>query len=181
MTQEKKEHKKEEQKEKPQAVVETVDDRKKVEETEKEAKENYNKWLYARAELENFKKRVQKEKEDLLKYGHERFGREVLHIVDALERALSHVTLESGKGVGLEEGIRLTLKQSLAILNQFGIRPIESLGKKFDPKFHQAIAEEVREGEEEIVVLEHQKGYFMHDRVLRPAHVVVSKKKEEKK
>lgn len=157
--------------------TEAIDYKAKFEQTEKEAKENYNKWLYLKADFENFKKRIYKEQAEFLKYGYERFARELLHVVDSLEWGLSHA---KGYPHGLEEGFRLTLKQCFSIFAQFGITPIESVGKKFDPKFHEAVAEEeVVESEPLMIIREHRKGYLFHDRLLRAAQVIVAKQKEQ--
>lgn len=150
--------------------TETIDYKTKFEEA-------YNKLLYLRADFENFKKRIYKEQAEFLKYGHERFARELLHVVDSIEWGLSHA---KGDPQGLEEGFRLTLKQCLSVFTQFGITPIESIGKKFDPKFHEAVAEEeVAEGEPLTIIREHRKGYLLHDRLLRAAQVIVAKRKEQ--
>lgn len=157
--------------------TEVIDYKTKFEQVEKEAKENYNKWLYLRADFENFKKRIYKEQAEFLKYGHERFARELLHVIDSIEWGLSHA---KGEPQGLEEGFRLTLKQCLSVFAQFGIIPIESVGKKFDPKFHEAVAEEeAAEGASLMIIREHRKGYLLHDRLLRAAQVIVAKRKEE--
>ncbi|HBQ21750.1 MAG: nucleotide exchange factor GrpE [Deltaproteobacteria bacterium GWA2_38_16] len=151
--------------------------KKKQEEAQKEAKENYNKWLYLYADFENYKKRIVKEKADLIKYGNEVLARELLEVMDSLEKALSHAT-GSNDLKGFEDGIRLTLKQFGTVLAKFGISSIESMGKKFDPHFHEAVLEKEKENVETgTVIEEHQKGYLYHDRLLRVAKVVVAKKK----
>jgi len=153
------------------------DFKKKFEEAQKEAKDNYNKWLYLYADFENYKKRVHKEKLDLLKYGNEGLAYELLEVIDSLEKALSHANEKNGVK-GLEEGIRLTMKQFLNVLEKFGVKPIQSMGTKFDPKFHEAVGEEEKEGQEPgTIVGETQKGYTLHDRLLRAARVIVAKKK----
>ena len=145
----------------------------------KEAQENYEKWLYSRAELENFKKRAHKEKITIVKYGHEHFARELLGITDALEQALLHAHQSKEKmNNNIEQGVQLTLNQFRNVFAQFGIVPIESVGKKFDPNFHQAEAEEAFEGYEPgIIIRENRKGYLLYDRLLRAAHVIVAKQK----
>lgn len=151
---------------------------KKYEEATKEAKENYNKWLYLYADFENYKKRIFKEKAEFAKYGQENLAREILEGVDTLEKALSHAPgFEAHKG--FEEGIKLTLKQFLSALEKFGIIPIQSMGEKFDPVFHEAVSEEEKEDVESGTVIEEvQKGYKLHDRILRVARVVVAKNKK---
>lgn len=164
----------------PPAEKKEEDFKKEFEDAQKEAKENYNKWLYLYADFENYKKRIHKEKLDLLKYGNEGLAYELLEVVDSLEKALSHTPLKNGVK-GLEEGIKLTIKQFLGVFEKFGIKSIQSVGTKFDPKFHEAVGEEEKEGQVPgIVVGETQKGYVLHDRLLRAARVIVAKKKDQK-
>jgi len=146
-----------------------------LEAAQKEAKENFNKYLYLRAEFENFKKRVQKEELHHIQYGIESFARDVLDAVDNLERSLQFVKDDKDS---LVQGIQLTLKQLHQIFDKFGIRPIESLGKKFDPNFHEAVDEKESDKEHGTILLENRKGYMLRDRLLRSAHVVVSKKQK---
>lgn len=178
----KQEVKKEEkiQKETPESPVKEEDFKKKYETASREAKENYNKWLYLYADFENYKKRILKEKADLLKYGNEVLVKELLAVIDALETALTH-TKDFNAVKGLEEGIKLTLKQFLGVLGKAGVTPILSIGKKFDPYFHEVVGEEEKE-ECEIgtIIQEIKKGYSLHDRTLRAAHVIVAKKKGQK-
>lgn len=148
-----------------------------IEELKKSAKDSYNKWLYLYADFENYKKRVVKEKADLFKYGNELLAREIVEVIDSLEAALNH-TSQTKDAKALEEGIGLTIKKFLGMLEKFGIKPIESVGEKFDPRFHEAVHEEEKEGVETGTILsESQKGYTYHDRLLRVACVVVAKKK----
>jgi len=165
-----------------QKAQETPDYKKKAEEAAREAKENYDRWLYLRADLENFKKRHYKERADLIKYGHEHFARELLEGVDSLESALLHAQKKDQDVSALGEGIVLTLKQFLKVFRQFGITPMDSVGKKFDPTYHKAVAEQEHPDQETGIILqEHKKGYMLHDRLLRAAHVIVATKKEKKK
>ena len=170
--------KKEEDSEKPAAEFEAPSE---LELAKKEAKENYDKWLYLRAEFENFKKRMHKERVALINFGHENFARHLLEVVDSLENALKHAA-EVGKKMGpFGEGIELTLKQFLGVFSQHGIHPIEAAGKKFDPQFHEAISqEESDKDEEETILKEHVKGYMIYDRLLRASRVVVAKKLSKK-
>lgn len=145
-------------------------------EKSREAAEYFDKWLRLRAEFENFKKRMQKEKADLMKFGHESLLKSVLPIVDNLERAVDH-----GKSVkentSLLEGLEITLKQFLNTLERFGVRPIFAVGEVFDPEKHEAVSQEESDQEPNRVISEIQKGYLFHDRLLRPAKVIVSKAK----
>jgi len=140
---------------------------------EKEARENWDRFLRERADLENFRKRANREKEELLNYGFKSLIEEILPVLDNLERALSHAT-EDGLPA-LVEGIRMTHGMLLTSLRKFNVTPIESVEAPFDPAFHQAMAQ-VPTGNypPNTVVEEYQKGYMLKDRLLRPAMVSVS-------
>lgn len=149
--------------------------KKRLEEKEKEAQENYDRFLRMAAELENYKKRAAKEKEEYIKYAHEDLMRAILPFVDNLERAVNHAEKVVDSGV-LVEGVRLTLQQLLSTLNKFGLSTFDSVGQPFDPTRHEAmLVVETDQYEPNHVVEEFQKGYFLHDRLLRPAMVSVSK------
>jgi len=147
----------------------------KLEEKEKEAKENYDRFLRMAADLENFKKRAAKEKEDYLKFANEDLIKAILPFVDNLERAVSHAEKVEDTGVMIE-GVRLTIQQIHQGLNKFGLSSFESVGKPFDPALHEAmLAVETDQHEPNQVLEEFQKGYLLNDRLLRPATVSVSK------
>jgi molecular chaperone GrpE len=150
----------------------------KLEEREKEVKEHYDRLLRVAADFENYKKRAAREKEDWVKYANEDLMKTILPFVDNLERALNHA--EKGENnQSVLEGLRLTLQQLLQALYRFGLSPIESVGKPFDPTVHEAmIAVETDQHEPNHVLEEFQKGYFLKDRLLRPATVSVSKARE---
>jgi molecular chaperone GrpE len=138
-----------------------------------EASANWDKYLRERADLENYRKRVQREKEELLKYGNESLLLEVLPAVDSMEMALSHATEESASAV--IEGVNLTLTMLVSVLKKFGVSPIESKGKPFDPAFHQAMTQvESAECAPNTIIDEFQKGYMLNDRLLRAALVSVA-------
>jgi len=139
----------------------------------KEASENWDRFLRERADLENYRKRVNREKEELLNYGNKSLIEEILPIIDNLERALTHAS-EDGLGA-LVEGIRMTHGMLLNSLKKFGVSPLETAGSPFDPAFHQAMAQ-VPTGEHapNTVIEEYQKGYMLKERLLRPAMVTVS-------
>jgi molecular chaperone GrpE len=141
---------------------------------EAEAKSNWDKFLRERADLENYRKRVQKEKEEILKYGNESLIMEILPVIDNMERALSHASEEPH--VGIIEGIKLTHAMLLSTLKKFGVTPIETTrGCPFDPAFHQAM-QQVPGSDlpSNTVVDEFQRGYMINDRLLRPAMVSVA-------
>ena len=136
--------------------------------------------LRALAETENVRRRAERDKADLSKYAVANFAREVLGVADNLRRAVEAVDRDTVEGNGdlknLYVGIEMTQKALEASYEQFGIRPIDAMGKKFDHNFHQAMFEVEDPGQPEgVVVREIQTGYMIHDRLLRPAMVGVSK------
>jgi len=140
---------------------------------EAEAATNWDKYLRERADLENYRRRVQKEKEDLMKYGNECLLLEILPVLDNMERALDHASEESLSAV--IEGINITRNMLLSVLKKFGVEPIESKGVIFDSAFHQAMCQiEHDEIAPNTVIEEFQKGYMLNDRLLRPAMVSVA-------
>ncbi len=140
---------------------------------EKEARENWDRFLRERADMENYRKRVGREKEELLNYGNKSLLEEMLPIIDNLERALAHAS-EDGMG-GVVEGIRLTHSMLLAALKKFNVIPIEAVGAQFDSAFHQAMAQvPTDQHEPNTVVEEYQKGYMLKERLLRPSMVTVA-------
>lgn len=141
----------------------------------KEAEENYNKYLRSLADLENYKKRAEKEKADAINFANESIMEEILPVVDNFERALAHANGEENLE-SLRKGVKLTIDQMYAVLKKFGLQEIKSVGEKFDPSVHHAITHEESDGEPDIVVREFQKGYYLKGRLLRPAMVAVSKK-----
>ena len=150
----------------------------KLESAENEAKQHYDNFLRASAELENFKKRTSREMSDLRKYANEALLRELLPIVDNLERAISSSSDDNQSENGVVEGVGMTLKEILKVFEKFSVKPIAAVGNQFDPAFHQAIQQEETDNHpENTVIQEFQKGYMIHDRLLRPSMVIVSKEK----
>ena len=150
-----------------------------LETKKKEYDELYDKYLRAAADFDNYKKRVAKEKADIMSYGNEDLIKELLHVLDNLERAIEHS--ETAKEARpIIEGINLVHKQFLGCLEKFGVKPINvSKGDKFDPNFHQAIEyEQSRDMKPGLIISEMLKGYTLKDRLLRPSLVVVSKEIE---
>jgi len=142
---------------------------------EEEIKAVQDRYLRLAAEFENYKKRVQKDQVEYAKYATERLLREFLPVLDNLQRALQHAQQKSGGTNGLIEGVELTCKQYLEVLSRFGVRPIPSVGLPFDPALHQAVATVDPKGQApNTIVEEYEKGYYLHDRVLRPATVTVA-------
>ncbi len=141
---------------------------------EAEALANWDKFVRERADLENYRKRVQREKEELLKYGNESLIMEILPVIDNMERALAHASEEPH--VAVMEGIRLTHSMLLSALKKFGVVPIETPpGCPFDPAFHQAMHQvESSELAPNTVVEELQRGYLINERLLRASMVSVA-------
>ena len=139
-----------------------------------EALENRDHYLRARADLDNFRKRAQREKEDLLKFSNETILRELLPVIDNLERALQHAAKDGEKG--LLQGVELTLGQFSKVLEKFNVVAIEPLGELFDSARHEAIGQiESAEQPVNTVVQQLQKGYLLNERLLRPAMVLIAK------
>jgi len=148
---------------------------KRLEESEAEAKMAHDRFLRVSAEFENYKKRAQREVDDFRKYANEAIIKELLTVVDNLERAVESSSDKCENGQ-LLEGVDLTLKEILKVFEKFSVKPIQALEHEFDPAVHQAVLQEASETHaENMVIREFQKGYTIHDRLLRPAMVVVSK------
>ncbi len=138
-----------------------------------------DKMLRTAAEFDNYKKRMERDRLSALKYASESVLREILPVVDNLERALAQGVVAGVDAqtslASLLEGVQLTLKSLLAALEKFEVKPMDSIGKPFDPKIHEAL---VMEASDEVpashVLSEFEKGYFYKDRLLRVAKVIVS-------
>lgn len=176
----------------PEETIETEEQGEEVErdlekelaEARQEIDELRDKMLRAAAENENFKKRVERERLASLKYAGEIIFKEMLPVVDNLERAVTQGIVEGAPTeknlAALLEGVQLTLKSLLATLEKFEVKTIESVGKPFDPKHQDAMTmAESDSVPANHVVTEFEKGYSYKDRLLRPAKVVVSSGKKE--
>ena len=140
-----------------------------------EARQHHERWLRERAELENLKKRAARERAETMKFANESLLRDLLPIVDNLERAVAHAE-SGGDGQPLVEGVALVLKSLLDVLERHGVKRIEAKGTPFDPAQHEAMAHvESAEHEPNSVIEEHQPGYRLQERLLRPALVSVAK------
>jgi len=147
---------------------------------EQESKQHYERLLRVSADFENFKKRSFKEAEDFRKYANELLLLELLSVVDNLERAIQSTNSENNAAGCVIEGVEMTLKSLLKIFEKFSVKAIDAVGKPFDPNFHQAMMQEASDEHPENTILrEFQKGYLLHDRLLRPSMVVVSKGAEK--
>ncbi|RLB62602.1 MAG: nucleotide exchange factor GrpE, partial [Deltaproteobacteria bacterium] len=120
-------------------------------------------------------KRTQRDKEDLAKYANENILREILPVIDNLERAVEHAE-QAESDEGLFEGVQMTLTQFGQLLGKFGVEPVEAIGQPFDPAYHQAMGQmESEEYPVNTVVQQMQKGYQLNKRLLRPAFVMLAK------
>ena len=156
------------------------------EKLEKTISELNDKILRLLAENQNLRKNHEKEKEDILKYGSFNFASGILSLTDNLDRAFSifknNQKFKDKEFVDIKNGIELIEKELLVTLEKNNITYVDCLNKKFDPNFHQALSEVESEKEHGTVVEEIQKGYLLHDRLLRPSLVNIAKsgKKDEK-
>lgn len=141
---------------------------------ELKAAEHHDAWLRAKAETENIRRRAQDDVTKAHKFAAEKFAGELLAVKDSLEAALAS---ETQTVEALKAGVELTLKQLVAAFEKSTITELNPLGEKFDPHFHQAIAMVEAEQEANTVVSVLQKGYALHERILRPALVTVAKPK----
>ncbi|MCX7974825.1 MAG: nucleotide exchange factor GrpE [Candidatus Aminicenantes bacterium] len=138
----------------------------------KEKEEWKEKYLRALAEMENARKRLEREREEFTRFSLSEFLKELLTVVDNFERALE--SRDESNGRPFQEGVIMIYRQLLDLLRKQGVRPVESQEKKFDPTIHQALMSEEADGIDEPEVAEiFQKGYWLHDRLLRPALVKV--------
>jgi molecular chaperone GrpE len=161
----------------PQRNADTVPSlEEQLRETELRAAEHYDAWLRAKADADNVRKRAQEDIAKAHRYGTERFATELLAVKDSLEAALvtENATIEN-----LRNGVELTLRQLESVFEKQTIRQINPVGEKFDPHRHQAISMLPSDKEPNTVINVLQKGYMLHDRVIRPALVTVAKPKTE--
>ena len=150
-----------------------------LEEKTREAQENYDRALRLAAEMENLKKRLEREKADLLQFANENLIKELLPVVDNLELALEH-SRQAETPAAFLEGIELVHQGFLKALARFGVTPLETVGQQFDPAYHNAVMQEVAPEVPDCTVLkELQKGYLLQNRLLRPAMVVVARNTTE--
>jgi molecular chaperone GrpE len=164
----------------PGLIQEAVESVEKVEghaegKEEKAESDLRDRYLRLAAEFDNFRKRTIKEKAEYVKYANESLIRELLPVLDNFERAMAHAGPETDP-TSLAEGVKLILSQVQASLGRFGVRAESALGKPFDPLVHEAVSQvPSAEHPPHTVIDEIQKAYFLHDRLIRPALVTVSK------
>lgn len=148
---------------------------------EQEARENYDRLLRVSAEFDNYKKRASREMEEFRKYSNQTLLKEMLSVVDNLELAMNSANGHKDIDKGLLDGLAMTHKEIIKVFEKFSVKPIHAMGQPFDPTYHEAVMqEETDEFPANTVINELQKGYMIHDRLLRPAMVVVASNKGEK-
>jgi molecular chaperone GrpE len=151
-----------------------------VKEEKKEEVDFKAKYFYIAAEMDNYRKRMEREKENLVKYGNERVLRDLLEVADNFERTIGMLKGDQDQKVkNLVVGLDMIQKQFIDTMGKHGLTPIQSIGKEFDPNFHEAMAQEYAEGKKpNEVIKEFQKGYTLNGRVVRASKVVVSSDKQ---
>jgi len=142
-----------------------------LEAAENEIAELKDKMLRMHAEMENMRKRTQREVADAHKFGVERFASALLDVVDNLERALD---VEEGNEAAVREGVQLTLNSWHDMMKNFEVERIDAVGSVFDPHLHEALTQMPSDEPEGIVIAQHVAGYTLHGRLIRPAKVIVS-------
>jgi molecular chaperone GrpE len=142
---------------------------------EQEKNDLSDRLLRTMAEFDNYRKRVTREKEGLLKYGTERIAFEILPVIDNFERAMEQ-SQQGTDPVAVVDGLKMILKQLMAALEKFEIKPFHSVGEQFNPEIHEAMAQQEHPDHEDNTVIEQfQKGYMLGEKMLRPARVLVSR------
>jgi molecular chaperone GrpE len=150
-----------------------------LQETEKTAAENYDKYLRIAAEFENYKKRAVREKGDAVRFGNENLLRDILPLMDNIDRAMDHAC-NSDDFDAFKKGLKMLQEQLLVCLQKHGVEQIEAVGKDFDPHVHEAMLQvESKAHGQSKVVDEFEKGYLLNGRLLRPAKVSVCRKSQE--
>jgi molecular chaperone GrpE len=160
-------------------IVEEEEGPSELEQAQQEAKEARDEMLRMRAETDNLRKRLQKEKLDSVQFANERLIKQLIPIFENLDRALKapDTNVES-----LKEGVQLTADQALALFKKENVEPINAVGEPFDPSIHEVLSQiESPDHEENTVIEEYSKGYRMNSRVLIPSRVVIAKKPAETK
>ncbi len=142
-----------------------------------EAQKNWDLYLRERADLDNARKRHQRDREEAIRFANDRLLKEMIPVLDNLERAVDHADQdEDNDNQGLLEGVNMTINQFRKVLEDFGVKPVTALGEPFDPNLHQAMGQvESTDQAPNTVVSEFQKGYLLNDRLLRPSLVMVAK------
>lgn len=145
-----------------------------LEDKQKQIDEYKNRWYRAQADFDNFRKRTQKEIQDIHLYAGEQLIKDILPVVDNFERALNSIEDREGP---IYKGVQLIYQQLKNVLEKYDVKEIDAQGKAFDPRFHEAVMQvESQEHENDTVIEVLQKGYLFHTKVIRPSMVKVAKK-----
>ena len=148
----------------------------KVEKVQESSDKNLDLYIRSQAEIDNLKKRYQKERQGLIKFANESLIKQLLPIVDNLEKAFIH-SQDEDSIEAIREGVDFTLKGLMDILQKAGVETVEAVGEQFDPNFHEAVSEMADDGiKPGTVIKDLQKGYILNQRLIRPSMVIVSKK-----
>ncbi len=143
-----------------------------IEKLKEKLKEQEQKYVYLYAEFDNFKKRAFKERQDIVKFGWENVASELLLVLDTFEMALLHAKPDTD--ASLLSGLKMLAQQFKSTLEKQGVAIIPTENQQFNPELHEAVSQAASEKAAGIIVQEHQKGYTLHGRLLRPSRVVVS-------
>lgn len=147
-----------------------------LEDARAKADDHWNQLLRTRADMENLRRRAEKDVENAHKFGLEKIVQELLPVVDSMELGLAAINSDSDEVKKFREGSELTLKMLTNALEKFGVAEVNPVGEKFNPDYHQAMSmQESDDVEPNTVITVVQKGYTLHERLLRPAMVIVSK------
>lgn len=158
-----------------------ITDAEKLAQAESKAAENWDMLVRTKAEMENLRRRHERDLENAHKYAFEKFATELLPIIDSLEMGATAATTEGATLEQVKEGTELTLKMLLSTIEKFGIKTVHPEGEPFNPDYHQAMSLlESHEHDPNTVMTVMQKGYTLNDRLIRPAMVVVSKAASDK-
>jgi len=156
--------------------------RQSFEEKKRLADSYYDQLLRLKAEFDNYRKRIEKEKEELIKFGKEELLAELLSILDSFDLALDSTKDEKNEAKSIKEGVKLIHKQFKEVLEREGLKKLEVQGEKFDPNLHYAVEyQESDKHKDNEILKEIRPGYLLHGRVIRPTMVVVAKTKKQDK
>jgi molecular chaperone GrpE len=147
-----------------------------LEEARRLAEERLARLQYLQADFENYRKSLEKERDQAIQRAREALVTDLLPVLDDLDQALPCLEGEKNR-----EGFRLLARKLRKILEDYGLRAVESLGKPFDPRLHEAIARSESEGDDGIILEEYQKGYMLGPRVIRPSRVKIAERRRESK
>lgn len=153
--------------------------RQSFEEKKKLAESYYDQLLRLKAEFDNYRKRMEKERQGLVEFGKQELVVKLLNILDSLDLALHSTKDEKNKAESIKEGVKLIHKQFKEILEKEGLKRLKVEGEKFDPNLHHAVEyQESDKHKDNEIIKEIRPGYLLHDRVIRPALVLVAKAKK---